>query len=327
MVIAGTKMSKRSKGLMSKAKRMAGMKKFLEEKKKLYADPFLVNALRNDPILNGIILSDVHIEKLNSNRKFNAYSGARLTLDQRKRKNFIRAVARHLKYLGFTYDISSSLVQSWRTGKWKPQTHLKSHVFMFFTEFHRIWYRNGKKRVPRSLKLDAETLAWWFMGDGTNGEKKSHGEVNKRALKLATNDIHHDDIKLLIRKIKKLGIKEVYPVKDNDATLIQIGASHAVGDFLRLVKPFVTREFKYKLKMPLERSNKEYTESIWQKKLKKEKDPEIKKLIRTLMKVDKKKYPKKYRSLYKWIWRLQNLEERRAYDREYKREESKRKSK
>jgi len=267
---------------MSLAKRKAAKEKFLEERKELFADPFLVNALRNDSILNGIILSDVHIEKLNSHRKFNDYSNARLTLDQKLRQNFVRAVARHLKYLGFTYDISGRLVKSWRTGKLYPQTALKSHAYMFFTELRRIWYKNGKKRVPRSLKLDAKTLAWWFMGDGTNAPSKSHGEVNKRKIKFATNDIHIDDIKFLIRKIKKLGIKQVYPVKDNDVTLIQISASHTVGDFLRLVKPFVTHEFKYKLKMPLERSNKEYTESIWIEKLKKEKDPQITKLIKRL---------------------------------------------
>jgi len=315
----GTKLSQKARKNMSKSRRENDKKENLEARKELFVNSFLVNALRNDSILNGIILSDAHIEPLNAHRKFNKYSNARLTLEQKKHQNFVRAVAKHLKFLGFNCTISSRLVKSWRTGKWYPQTGLKSGADVFFTELRRIWYKDGKKRVPRSLKLDAETLAWWHMGDGTNSPMKSKGEVNKRKIKLATNDIHLSDIELLIKKIKKLGIEKVYPVKDRDSTLIQLAGSHQVADFIRLVKPYVTRPFYYKLKMPLERTNAEYNKSIWEQKLKKEKDLVIRKLIRTLLKIDRKKNPVKYTSVYKKIWRLQNLEERRAYDRELKR--------
>src|SRR3989344_6870757 len=36
-----------------------------------------------------------------------------------------------------------------------------------FTQFHRNFYRNGKKTIPENLKLDSMALAVWYMDDGS----------------------------------------------------------------------------------------------------------------------------------------------------------------
>lgn len=117
-----------------------------------------------------------------------------------------------------------------------------------FTELEKNWYDEHRiKHVPHELELTPLTLAIWFLDDGHNCKGEN--------LTIYTNGFSLDEVKILVLKLKKLGIKncherqnqesrgskpEIYVEKSSCAYFLDIIRSHVNVDCM-----------KYKLKGPL----------------------------------------------------------------------------
>lgn len=86
---------------------------------------------------------------------------------------------------------------------------LYTHSCPAFFELRKIWYiKNNKekeiKRVPRNIKLTPTALLHWYLGDGNLKRDKRPGKKGGRpSVRLFTNDFSKEDIKLLIKNLKR----------------------------------------------------------------------------------------------------------------------------
>src|SRR3990167_4235025 len=66
----------------------------------------------------------------------------------------------------------SSLVTTppkWRKGNGKREAYrFATQKLPILTPFYNLFYKSGRKVIPTNLKLDALSLAVWFMDDGSN---------------------------------------------------------------------------------------------------------------------------------------------------------------
>ncbi|MBI4038326.1 hypothetical protein HY387_01640 [Candidatus Daviesbacteria bacterium] len=134
----------------------------------------------------------------------------------------------------------SSLVTTppkWRKGNGKREAYrFATQKLPILTPFYNLFYKNGRKVIPTNLKLDALSLAIWFMDDGS----KSYSSIY-----LNTQQFSLDEQIQLINILKKqLGIESTLN-KDKIYYRIRI-RTQSVKRFIGLVKEFVLEEFKYK---------------------------------------------------------------------------------
>ncbi len=104
------------------------------------------------------------------------------------------------------------------------------------TEFYRLFYANGKKRIPNNLRLKPLSLATWFMDDGN----KSY-----RALYLNTHKFDLASQKRLIRMLKKQHDITTYLNKDKKYYRLRIAVA-SVPKFRRLVQSYILPSLRYK---------------------------------------------------------------------------------
>ncbi len=135
----------------------------------------------------------------------------------------------------------SSLVTTppkWRKGNGKREAYrFATQKLPLLTPFYNQFYRNRKKIIPDDLKLDPLSLAVWFMDDGS----KSYSSVY-----LNTQQFDVNEQKRLIDILKNQFGIEATLNKDKIYYRIRIRIQ-SIKIFLKLVEPFVLKEFRYKL--------------------------------------------------------------------------------
>ena len=119
----------------------------------------------------------------------------------------------------------------------------KRIAYRFFTrqhpelsEIYNEFYVNGRKLVPKDLKLDPISLAVWFMDDGS----KSY-----RTFYLNTQRFDQESQNHLIEKLRIMGIKSSLN-KDKIYFRIRISGSDS-KKFCDTIKPYIIESMKYKL--------------------------------------------------------------------------------
>ena len=115
-----------------------------------------INQKQKD-ILNGLLLSDFHIEK--------GTFQARLSFGF-KHKEFAELCMRELNCFQW-YKLS----QAKTTGCWHSKTAFYKELF----DLRNVWYPEGVKIVP-DIKLSKESIMYWFLGDGMK-DKRGHGAI------------------------------------------------------------------------------------------------------------------------------------------------------
>ncbi len=135
----------------------------------------------------------------------------------------------------------SSLVTTppkWRKGNGKREAYrFATQKLPILTPFYNQFYRNGRKVIPNNLKLDALSLAVWFMDDGS----KSYSSVY-----LNTQQFNLDEqIRLIDILENQFGIEATLN-KDKIYYRIRI-RSQSIKILIKLVEPFVLKEFRYKI--------------------------------------------------------------------------------
>ena len=101
-----------------------------------------------------------------------------------------------------------------KSGKIYKRTHILEHKICFsysfmtrsyeeLLEFRETWYPDGKKVIPKDLKLTPLTCRQWYIGDGSLKKKSKY-------IRLAVCGFSLDDINLLVRKLEEINIPSHY---------------------------------------------------------------------------------------------------------------------
>jgi len=125
----------------------------------------------------------------------------------------------------------------WRKGNGKREAYrFATQKLPILTPFYNLFYKNGRKVIPTNLKLDALSLAVWFMDDGS----KTYSSIY-----LNTQQFNLDEQIRLIDILKNQFGIEATLNKDKIYYRIRVRTQSAKR-FIQLVEPFVLEEFKYK---------------------------------------------------------------------------------
>lgn len=88
-------------------------------------------------------------------------------------------------------------------GKYYKQFAHATRSDPLFTKIRNLWYPNGKKIIPRGLKLNSLSLAIWFCDDGTNDWKH-------RRISFATQAFLPVECLRLVKLLKDISISSAY---------------------------------------------------------------------------------------------------------------------
>lgn len=105
------------------------------------------------------------------------------------------------------------------------------------SEFLAEFYKNGRKIIPRNIKLDALSLAVWYMDDGSKTKK---GDVY-----LNTQQFSFNDQRFLLHLLRQLGIRARMN-KDKKYYRIRI-RKESIPNFISLITPYIIPSMEYKL--------------------------------------------------------------------------------
>jgi len=117
---------------------------------------------------------------------------------------------------------------------------LKTKEYVELNIFKRRWYSKGKKRIPKDVDISSPILlANWYIGSGFL--KKGRGTTP--SIYFFTNSFTKEDIKWLINQLKnKLNLKGEI-TKDGKIKL----DSASTKKFIEIVKPYIHKDFAYKI--------------------------------------------------------------------------------
>jgi len=143
--------------------------------------------------LNGELLGDGCLNGLKYNNKI---TSARFTYGS-KYKKYIYWLRNELDDIG--------IIQSGKIGEYIGQCNNKkflysSKSYVELSEVYKKWYPNGKKIVPKDIKLTPTTVRQWFIGDGSYN-------LSRFRLEFATCAFTKDDINILIDRFSNLDLK------------------------------------------------------------------------------------------------------------------------
>lgn len=138
-----------------------------------------------------------------------------------------------------------------RTAPQQPFTVTNS-AHPSFRSQHTRWYSNqGRKAVPRDLKLTPRMLAWWYMDDGSvcigRPRPAAAGGIRSNTVqaRLYTNCFSKDDVDFLLSELLKLGIKG-YKYEYGQGWFIAI-SRRGWERLSQVVGPYVPPPLRYKL--------------------------------------------------------------------------------
>jgi hypothetical protein len=124
-----------------------------------------------------------------------------------------------------------------------PKRHENSYYFRtkslpVFTKLRKVWYPEGRKILPSSLKINPFILAVWYMDDGYYDRRRD-------SVWLCTHCFKEREIKFLQRQLLDLGIESGI-VKDRSHQKIRV-FSKDKDRFISLVRRYITPSLLYKI--------------------------------------------------------------------------------
>jgi hypothetical protein len=157
-----------------------------------------------------------------------------------------RYSSKHFEYIQYIANILKSF--GIEGGEIKERYHKErnyysySHASYAYAELFPIykhWYPNGKKIVPKDIKLTSLTCRQWVIGDGCLRHDKRGG---RPYIVLFTCGFLISDVKRLIKKLINLGFKITRLPSINS---IRISA-HSTKDFLNFIGKCPVQCYQYK---------------------------------------------------------------------------------
>lgn len=137
------------------------------------------------------------------------------------------------------YNISSRISDYDNYDKRRNKTYLGSELWTLsytgLKDERERWYLNGIKIVPKDLKLEAPTIANWYMGDGSLMKGSTY------TIQFSTDSFSDSDREYLIQLLEQLGYHP-YP----SGRRIKLHRKKEINSLLRSIISFQVPSFKYK---------------------------------------------------------------------------------
>ena len=151
---------------------------------------------------------------------------------------------KHLEYIRYISKILNSfgIKQGGRINKHLSKFgcysyHYRSLSYAELLPLHKEWYPEGKKVVPKNLKLTPLTCRQWYIGDGTlQGLKKTKPDI-----RLASQGFTVYDVEWLVDQMVNLGFR----VTKTDNNKIHISV-YSTEEFLEYIGSCPVECYKYK---------------------------------------------------------------------------------
>lgn len=124
-------------------------------------------------------------------------------------------------------------------GKSYPCVQFATRTAPLFSEWHGIFYEDGRKRIPTDLPklLDPLAMAVWYMDDGS---------ADHCGLTIQTHNFLAEEVASVVETLAERFSLTVNPRKNKSHLLLYIGRS-SVSRFTELVGEHVLPELRYKL--------------------------------------------------------------------------------
>jgi len=151
------------------------------------------------------------------------------------------------KYLEYTQYVSDTLKSFGieQIGNINIQNRKKAHYAFYQSRYYveflllrRKWYPEGKKIVPKDIKLTPLTCRQWFIGDGS----LVHQNNQRPYIRFATFGFTVSDINLLVEQLIKLGFKTNKELSYNRIHM----SVYSVKDFLNYMGKCPVKCYQYK---------------------------------------------------------------------------------
>lgn len=162
------------------------------------------------------------------------------------RKNAFLEINHSIKqkeYVDWKYSVLKSICISLprsRKGKGKKVAYrfwTKQHPEL--TEIYQLFYRNGKKIIPKNIVLDPVVLTVWYMDDGS--------KCRDCDIYLNTQQFSRRDQEFLILSLKKMKL-ETRMNKDKDYLRLRFLKS-SIPNLKSIVEKMIIPSMKYKIEL------------------------------------------------------------------------------
>lgn len=125
------------------------------------------------------------------------------------------------------------------------ETNEGRHAYRFFTkqdkeitEIYNLFYRDGKKIIPKELEINPIVLAVWLMDDGS----KSNGGVY-----LNTQQFSMLDQKRLLHQLREIGLRARLN-RDKKYYRIRF-LKESISKLIEIVQPHIIPSMRYKIEL------------------------------------------------------------------------------
>lgn len=156
-----------------------------------------------------------------------------------------------LTYLQHKVNLVSSILYKnfnvYKTESKFGTTWRSSMYHRYFGILRNFLYKDGKKFISKKVldRIDEQGLAYWYMDDGSCYAKKRNGRIHSYELVLclyATKEECQTVINWLLEKFEiSAGLK-----LNKGKYSVRMG-THQAKKFIETVRPFILKEFEYKL--------------------------------------------------------------------------------
>lgn len=119
----------------------------------------------------------------------------------------------------------------------------------YFNTIRQKLYKNGIKNIANVLEyLDDNSLALWYMDDGSLSAKKRNGHIHAYDLQISIYTDSLEEINCIISWFEEKYDISFKPRKHKDKFSIRCGTKQA-RKFIEIVKPYIIDSMKYKVVM------------------------------------------------------------------------------
>jgi len=193
-----------------------------------------------DPAITGMILGDGRVDVFKNK---SPHSTLKL-LQRKKNKDLCEDLVFNFVRTGLygSLNVYSQYGQSYG---W----HVMSKTCWYFGKLRKMWYDKNGKIVPKNIVITLETVAYWFMCDGSEywNNKKTKDYLT---ITFGTYGYTEDEVDFLVSKLQKLKInaKKKRWVKVKEQFIIIITHQKDIDEFNKMMEPYILSDFKYKIK-------------------------------------------------------------------------------
>ncbi|MBA7562086.1 hypothetical protein ES695_02135 [Candidatus Atribacteria bacterium 1244-E10-H5-B2] len=178
--------------------------------------------------MNGELLGDGSLRMISKYSALFAYTS--------KYKEYINYVSKILNFFGIKQGGKINKIYHKKYDTYSY--HYVSHSYIELLPIYKKWYPNGKKIIPRDIKLTPLTLKQHYIGDGYLAYHRNRNT----SIKLCTNGFPIEDIKFLVKKLAKLGLKVTGRPSDNTIGI----SAYSTKKFLNYIGKCPVNCYQYK---------------------------------------------------------------------------------